>query len=294
MSKVDLTSLEWCELIFKDRNKNYGAYKMRRDLGRRQTASLVIVTVVAFAGFTLPRLVKMAMPEQKEEMVEVTQLSALEEPEVKEETLKKVEPIAPPPPALKSTIKFTAPVIKKDEEVHDDDELKSQDELTETKVQISIADVKGNDELNGKDIADLQEVITQAPEAQEEEPYMMVEQMPQFPGGPAELLKYIAKNLKYPVIAQENGIQGKVILRFVVNAQGHVENVKVIRSLDPYCDKEAIRVVKSLPQWIPGNRTAVTYRFIIPALLFLNYSNHQVYEKEINAISVVHAHVLGL
>ena len=194
MSKVDLTSLEWCELIFKDRNKNYGAYKMRRDLGRRQTASLVIVTVVAFAGFTLPRLVKMAMPEQKEEMVEVTQLSALEEPEVKEETLKKVEPIAPPPPALKSTIKFTAPVIKKDEEVHDDDELKSQDELTETKVQISIADVKGNDELNGKDIADLQEVITQAPEAQEEEPYMMVEQMPQFPGGPAELLKYIAKN----------------------------------------------------------------------------------------------------
>lgn len=294
MSKVDLTSLEWCELIFKDRNKNYGAYKMRRDLGRRQTASLVIVTVVAFAGFTLPRLVKMAMPEQKEEMVEVTQLSALEEPEVKEETLKKVEPIAPPPPALKSTIKFTAPVIKKDEEVHDDDELKSQDELTETKVQISIADVKGNDELNGKDIADLQEVITQAPEAQEEEPYMMVEQMPQFPGGPAELLKYIAKNLKYPVIAQENGIQGKVILRFVVNAQGHVENVKVLRSLDPYCDKEAIRVVKSLPQWIPGNRTAVTYRFIIPALLFLNYSNHQVYEKEINAISVVHAHVLGL
>lgn len=254
MSKVDLTSLEWCELIFKDRNKNYGAYKMRRDLGRRQTASLVIVTVVAFAGFTLPRLVKMAMPEQKEEMVEVTQLSALEEPEVKEETLKKVEPIAPPPPALKSTIKFTAPVIKKDEEVHDDDELKSQDELTETKVQISIVDVKGNDELNGKDIADLQEVITQAPEAQEEEPYMMVEQMPQFPGGPAELLKYIAKNLKYPVIAQENGIQGKVILRFVVNAQGHVENVKVLRSLDPYCDKEAIRVVKSLPQWIPGKQ----------------------------------------
>lgn len=294
MSKVDLTSLEWCELIFKDRNKNYGAYKMRRDLGRRQTASLVIVTVVAFAGFTLPRLVKMAMPEQKEEMVEVTQLSALEEPEVKEETLKKVEPIAPPPPALKSTIKFTAPVIKKDEEVHDDDELKSQDELTETKVQISIADVKGNDELNGKDIADLQEVITQAPEAQEEEPYMMVEQMPQFPGGPAELLKYIAKNLKYPVIAQENGIQGKVILRFVVNAQGHVENVKVLRSLDPYCDKEAIRVVKSLPQWIPGKQNGRNVPVYYTCPIVLNYSNHQVYEKEINAISVVHAHVLGL
>lgn len=89
MSKVDLTSLEWCELIFKDRNKNYGAYKMRRDLGKRQTAALVIVTAVAFAGFTLPRLVRMAIPAQKEEMVEVTQLSALEEPEVKEEVLKR-------------------------------------------------------------------------------------------------------------------------------------------------------------------------------------------------------------
>lgn len=254
MSKVDLTSLEWCELIFKDRNKSYGAYKMRRDLGKRQAAALIIVTVVALVGFTLPRLIRMAMPAQKEEMVEVTRLSTLEEPEIKEETMKKVEPIAPPPPALKSTIKFTAPVIRKDEEVNEDDELKSQDELTQTKVQISIADVKGNDELNGKDIADLQEVITQTPEVQKEEPYDMVEQMPQFPGGPAELLKYIAKNLKYPIIAQENGIQGKVILRFVVNAKGYVEDIKVLRSLDTYCDKEAVRVVKSLPQWIPGKQ----------------------------------------
>ena len=70
----------------------------------------------------------------------------------------------------------------------------------------------------------------------------------------AELLKYIAKNLKYPIIAQENGIQGKVILRFVVNAKGYVEDIKVLRSLDPYCDKEAVRVVKSLPQWIPGKQ----------------------------------------
>ena len=164
MSRIDLTSLEWCELIFKDKNKNYGAYKMRQDLGRRQLAALVIVTCAAVAALTLPRLIRMAMPEQKEEMVEVTQLSMLEEPEVKDENIvRKVEPIAPPP-ALKSTIKFTAPVVKKDEEVSDEDELKSQQELTETKVQISIADVKGNDELNGKDIADLKEVITQAPE----------------------------------------------------------------------------------------------------------------------------------
>ena len=247
MAKIDLISLEWCELIFKDKNKAYGAYKMRRDFGRRQLAAIIIVIVVAAVGFSLPRLIKMAIPEKEEVMTEVTQLSQLEEPEVKQEELvKPVEQIAPPP-QLKSTIKFTAPVIKKDEEVAD------EDELTESKVQISIADVKGNDELNGKDIADLQEVITQAPE-EKEEPYTMVEQMPQFPGGPAELLKYIAKNLHYPAIAAENGIQGRVILRFVVSAEGNVENVQVLRSLDPYCDKEAIRVVQSLPKWIPGKQ----------------------------------------
>jgi periplasmic protein TonB len=75
----------------------------------------------------------------------------------------------------------------------------------------------GNDELNGKDIAELKEVITKAPEA-EEKTYTMVEQMPQFPGGDRELLSFIAKNLHYPTIAQEKGIQGKVFVRFVVSA----------------------------------------------------------------------------
>ena len=240
MAKIDLISLEWCELIFKDKNKAYGAYKMRRDFGRRQLAAIIIVIVVAAVGFYLPRLIQMAIPEKEEEMLEVTQLSQLEEPEVKQEELvKPVEQIAPPP-QLKSTIKFTAPVIKKDEEVADEDELKSQDELTDN-------------ELEGADIADLQEVITQAPE-KKEEPYTMVEQMPQFPGGPAELMKYISKNLRYPAIAQENGIQGRVILRFVVTAEGNVEDVQVLRSLDPYCDKEAVRVVQSLPKWIPGKQ----------------------------------------
>lgn len=252
MAKIDLISLEWCELIFKDKNKAYGAYKMRRDFGRRQMAAIIIVIVVAAVGFYLPRLIQMAIPEKEEEMLEVTQLSQLEEPEVKQELVKPVEQIAPPP-QLKSTIKFTAPVIKKDEEVADEDELKSQDELTESKVQISIADVKGNNELEGADIADLQEVITQAPE-EKEEPYTMVEQMPQYPGGVQELMKYISKNLRYPAIAQENGIQGRVILRFVVSASGKVEDVQVLRSLDPNCDKEAVRVVQSMPQWIPGKQ----------------------------------------
>lgn len=92
---------------------------------------------------------------------------------------------------MKSSIKFTVPVIKKDEEVHEDDEIKSQEELTSTKVAISIADVKGNDEANGADIADLKQVVTQA--AEPEKVFDMVEQMPTFPGGQQELMSYLGK-----------------------------------------------------------------------------------------------------
>lgn len=253
MSKIDLTSPEWCELVFQDRNRSYGAYKMRTDSRKRHSWAMIGIALIAVVASTVPTLLKFAASGKVEEkIVEVAVLSQLEEPEVKQEAMKRVDPVAPPP-ALKSSIKFTAPVIRKDEEVAEEDEIKSQVELTESKVAISIADVKGNDELNGKDIAELKEVIVKAAEP-ETKPYTMVQQMPQFPGGTQELMAYIAKHLKYPEIAQENGVEGRVFIRFVVSETGAVEEIEVLRSLDPYCDKEAIRVIASLPNWIPGKQ----------------------------------------
>lgn len=251
MAKIDLTSFEWRELVFQGKNKEYGAYKMRSESDKRHNTAMLIVAVVAIVGFSLPRLIEMVKPKAKESNTEVTQFAKLEKAEVKND-IKKVEPVEPPP-ALKSSIKFVPPVIKKDEEVKDDQQMKSQEELNNTKVAISVADVKGVD--NGKiDIADVKQAVTQE---EEEKVYQVIEQMPQFPGGEGELLGYINKNIKYPVIAQENGIQGKVILRFVVSKTGMVDRVEVVRSLDPACDKEAIRVVKSLPKFIPGKQNGV-------------------------------------
>lgn len=270
MSKIDLTSPEWCELVFQDRNHSYGAYKMRSDSRKRHTWAMVSIILIAVIASTIPTLLKFAASEKVEEkIVEVAVLSQLEEPEVKQESFKRVDPVAPPP-ALKSSIKFTAPVIRKDEEVTEEDEIKSQTELTESKVAISIADVKGNDELNGKDIAELKEVIVKTAEP-ENKPYTMVEQMPQFPGGTQELMAYIAKHLRYPVIAAENGVQGKVFIRFVVSATGSVEGVEVVRSLDPNCDKEAIRVIASLPKWIPGKQNGrnVPVYYTVPIMFKL-------------------------
>lgn len=268
MAKIDLTSKEWCELIFQGKNKEYGAYKMRSDSPKRHNVSMLIVIIIAAVALCIPTLMKWAAPKQKEVMTEVTTLSQLVEPEVKNEP-KKVEPVAPPPP-LKSSIKFTAPVIKKDEEVRDEDQIKSQDELTNTKVTISIADVKGNDEVGGKDIADLKQAVTQA-EPEKEQVFDMVEQMPSFPGGNAELMSFIAKNLKYPTIAQENGIQGRVTCQFVVGKDGQVRDVVVVRPLDPYCDKEAIRVIMAMPKWIPGkqNGKPVAVKYTVPIMFRL-------------------------
>jgi len=249
MAKIDLTSFEWRELVFQGKNKEYGAYKLRSDSDRRHNIAMIIIAVVAFVGFSLPKLIELATPKQREVSVEVMKMSTLDKAEVKND-VKKVQPVEPPP-ALKSSIKFTAPIIKKDEEVKE--EYKSQEVLTNTKVAISIADVKGNDE-KGKDIADVKQAVTQI---EEDHVYQVIEQMPQYPGGESELMSYIAKNLKYPVIAQENGIQGKVILRFVVSKSGVVDKIEVVRSLDPACDKEAVRVVKTLQRWIPGKQNGV-------------------------------------
>jgi periplasmic protein TonB len=263
MAKIDLTSPEWCDLIFEGKNKAYGAYSIRMKSPKRHTWSVIIVLIFSVVVFSLPKLITLLTPKKSDQgITSVTKLSTLDEADIKDKKIIKYNPVAPPPPPLKTTIKFVAPVIAKDNEVRDEDQMKSQEELTKTDAAISIADVKGNSD-KGVDIADLKQVTTQqAPveekkEVEDDKPYTAVEQMPKFPGGDSELLKFISDNLKYPAISQENGVQGKVMVRFVVSKSGDVTDAKVVRSLDPYCDKEAIRVVRMLPRWIPGKQNGV-------------------------------------
>ena len=92
------------------------------------------------------------------------------------------------------------------------------------------------------------------------------EEMPEFPGGMAECLKFLGKNIKYPTISQENGVQGKVIVQFVVNKDGSIVDPVVVRSVDPYLDKEALRVIKTMPKWKPGKQRgkAVRVKYTVP------------------------------
>ena len=138
--------------------------------------------------------------------------------------------------------------------------------MTQSKVAISIADVKGNDEIHGQDIADLREVAQEKPKEEVEEIFMAAEQMPQFPGGPAALQEFLAKNLRYPPIAAENGISGTVVVRFAVWKDGSIRNIEVLSPVDRSLDEEAVRVIKSMPNWIPGkqNGNNVSVYFTAP------------------------------
>ena len=104
-----------------------------------------------------------------------------------------------------------------------------------------------------------------------DEIFQVVEAMPEFPGGTAELMKWLQKNIKYPSIAAENGVQGRVIVQFVVNKDGAIVDPVVLLSVDPYLDKEAIRVVKSMPKWKPGEQRGkpVRVKFTLPVMFKL-------------------------
>lgn len=276
MSKIDLISSDWVDLVFEGRNKAYGAYRLRKSTTKRNILAMVAVVLLLIVAFII-LTVKNFVDEQRAKvaMTQVAELTNYKQPEKKAEVKQKKVEVEPERVVerVKSSIKFTAPVIKKDEEVKPDEELKTQDELMSTKTAIGTFDVKGNDDANGE-ILKAKEVIAEPePPKHEEENkvFDIVEQQPLFPGGPAALMKYLSENTKYPVVAQENGVQGRVTVQFVVEKDGSISDVHVLRGVDPSLDKEAVRVVKSMPRWTPGKQNGITVRvnYRVPVLFRL-------------------------
>lgn len=256
---IKLNSSEWCDVVFEGKNKQYGAYRLRQSSSKRHIVAFLVILLFAGIVSALPGLIseiKKLTQNQQENIDETFELSNIPVEDIPEEN-KIMQETAPPPPPLKTTVQFVPPTIAKDEEVTDQDVMKSQDEIQESKIQISVASVQGTSD-KGVDIAELREHKVIVEEKQvEEKPFVTVEQMPTFPGGEVEMQKFIRDNLRYPVVAQEAGIQGRVTLRFVVSKTGAIENVTVVRGIDPSCDKEAVRVVQSMPKWIPGKQNGL-------------------------------------
>jgi protein TonB len=165
----------------------------------------------------------------------------------------KPPPPPPPPPAVKE-VKFTAPRIV--------DTVKEEIQLATTDEAAKSANTTKVDTTTKVEVI----VEEKAPVVEQVFESFAIQEKPAFPGGDAALMKYVAENVKYPVVAQENGVEGTVYIRFVVTKLGTVGEAQVMRSADPLLDAEALRVVKSLPTWTPGknNGNPVNVWFIIP------------------------------
>lgn len=269
MSKIDLISNAWCDLVFEGKNQAYGAYKLRKGTSKRNLWSIIIVLIAAVAIFSAIAIKNVIEANQKVAVTTAVELSKIDKtPKVEK---KKAAPKIEQPKVVekvKSSIKFTAPVIKNDSEVKPEEEMKTQEDLQKTKTTIGAFTVVGNDEIDGEVLKAKEEIAQPEPPKNEEENkvFDVVEEQPSFPGGQGALKAWLNDNIKYPVVAAENGIQGKVIVQFVVGKNGSISNVKVLRSVDPSLDKEAVRVVSNMPNWTPGkqNGASVNVRFTLP------------------------------
>jgi periplasmic protein TonB len=250
MAKIDLFNSNWCDIVFEDRNKEYGAYELRKGYSRNALLGIVFAIVIFSLGVSAPLVVKLLEGiETVENDFKVTEVTTLEEPPPIDEKQPPPPPVEPPPP-LKSTIKFTPPKILPDEEVPDEEPPPTVEEMKE--VDAGAKTLEGS--ADGVDLSLLEgngnEIIDDAPE----QIFLSVEEMPEFPGGEAGLFKYIQENVKYPAIARENQVTGTVYVDFVVDKEGKVTNVKLRRGIGAGCDEEAIRVIKSLPKYKPGRQ----------------------------------------
>ena len=285
--EVDLSSREWCDLVFEGKNKDFGAYVIRTESTKRHNKAVIYTIIGAFvfallawalakanAYFEERRLLEQA--QQEEVLIDMSQDA--EEPEPEQERLEQPKPEVLPEEVLKS-VKVTELAIVEDEKVKKEDEIKTQDELKETETAFGQKDnEKGTEDRNVTRTLKEEVVVekpVEKPKEVKEEVFRSVEQMPQFPGGEAALMKYLQSHINYPPMAAENNVQGRVVVQFVVDKTGRVGEVKVVRSVDKDLDKEAIRVVKSLPKFTPGRQNGQPVRvwYTLPVTFKLQGTN---------------------
>ena len=281
MAKIDLYDPKWVEMVFAGKNKEYGAYQLRKGTSGRNIKALLILVIAAalVGGFLAWKVIEQKQAEEQQAYMEAMQLAELQKQAKKEE--KKKEPVKPKIepkkeiPVARETQKFTAPVIKKDELVKEENQVKQMDKLDE-KVAVGTENKEGTkDRLAEAVRSDIAVAAPPPPPAPKPEVsnkvFDVVEEMPHFPGGAAALQAFLSSNTKYPVVAQENGVQGRVIVSFVVERDGSITDVRVVRSVDPSLDREASRVVRSMPRWSPGkqNGSAVRVKYTVPVVFRL-------------------------
>lgn len=295
MSKIDLYDPKWVDMVFADKNKAYGAYQLRKSVSQRNIKALVILLVAAFiGGGYLAYQIKKHKDElaAQEAYAAKMELAALEQAkkeqaerkkQQKKEEPKKVEP-EKVVPETRATVKFTAPVIKDDKEVKEEmpPMVKMNKETkaigTETKEGVEDRNIVADRSTVATPeqiIPKIEKPVAEAPKVEapkediEKKIFTFAEQQPTFKGN---VQAWLTSHLQYPASAADNNIQGKVVVKFVVGRDGSVSRAEVVRGVDPALDREALRVVNSMPKWNPGmnNGQPANVWFQLPITFKLN------------------------
>jgi protein TonB len=245
------------DIVFENRNREYGAYKLRKNYNRNVMISLMVAMLIFGTAVILPFLNARAQEtreKRSETMVEI-KMENLDQP------LEQVAPPTPPPPPeeIVQQAQYVPPVVV--------DSVKPEDNIQLMTVEQAQIEVRNETVI--------EEVVQIAAEVQEAEPeqevFYVVEESPMFPGGDAEIQRYIGENVVYPEVAKENNIQGRVVLKFCVTETGGVDLVSILKGVDPELDAEVMRVVKTLPKFKPGKQGGKPVRvwYTIPILFKL-------------------------
>lgn len=265
---VDLSSKEWCDIVFDGKNKEYGAYQLRATSVKRHTKALLSVVIVLALILTAIILVMTgvfksadedinAKNEQEEVVMAPEDIPEEEEqmeiPEQKPEEVQAEEEVA-------ATQAVTE--VKIVETVDKDREVKDQEQVLENTAQLGADDHKGIEDVNRDRV--VKEVVEVKPveKPKEEGPLSvaMVEQKPSFPGGESAMYKWLQDNIIYPAAASEEGVQGKVTVQFIVEKDGSITHIQVVRGKHPALDAEAARVIRKMPRWTPGRNNGQPVR----------------------------------
>jgi protein TonB len=253
---------EFNELIFENRNKEYGAYLLRKSYNKIVIISLVAASLIGSSVIVIPFLNVLGKQHQassqgKMRYVQV-QMDKIEPP--KDKLI--LPPPEPPPPSSQASIKYVAPVVV--------DTVLPTEKTVPTVAEVQ-ATPQNNDQLVVAAGGDQNDIITGQEGGDSDEPFIIVEVKPTFKGGDIEKFReWVQKRAIYPQTAQDNGIQGRVVLTFVVERDGLVSNVKVIKGVDPLLDAEAIKAIEASPKWSPGLQRGRPVR--VRYSIFLNFT----------------------
>ncbi|WP_131538336.1 energy transducer TonB [Pedobacter nototheniae] len=273
MSKLDIFRKEWLEVVFADKNKNYGAYQLRKTNGSNTTKALIIGSIIFLVLFFSPKiysLIKGSIDTQDEQL-KAQEVIIAPPPPVDPKT-PPPPPVEPPPPKV-DQVKMPPAIVKPDNLV--------RDEEPPTVEKLKEAD-PGQRDIKGDPTADIviAEPVGEGPKREaavavddnKVYDFVSIEKQPGFPGGMPKFYSYLSKAIKYPPMAQENNVQGKVFLSFVVEKDGKLTDIQVTRGLGSGTDEEAVRVLKASPRWDPGiqNGKPVRVKFNINVNFTLN------------------------